>query len=345
MRSAIMLRSQFKAFVEFRDEFRARVAEWSRFASALEALQKAASLKDTPDYSVETAVVYNRALDDVSERDEIKLIVIGDNPGKDEQLALNNRYLVGQSGKIADGFFRRNPELHTDFRKNVIILNKTPVHTAKTHHLRALQKADPEIAKLIEISQLWMARHTAKLHRALWENGAGGKQSASGRSDRGGSKRSACGGFVPVSVHDGERGLPDAVDKKKGVCFDPPQLWLVGYAELKERGIFAPYRDALKAAYTGSDAWKSVFVYQHFSMNRFLIDLKAYQKNRASAEDGGNARGGRKGVDTNVCGGTEDSDGNACGGTNDERSFEKNESLARDLETLGARHRKEIFGE
>ena len=296
-----MLESQFKAFVEFRDEFRARVAEWSKYASALETLQRSAAQKDTPDYPLETAVVYNRALDDVSAQDEIKLIVIGDNPGKDEQLSINNRYLVGQSGKIADGFFRRNPELQTDFRKNVVILNKTPVHTAKTHHLRSLQKANPEIAKLIEISQLWMAEHTAKLHRALWENGASEKKFARSRADTHG--------------------------KKIGECFNPVQLWLVGYAELKEKGIFAPYRDALKACYAGSDAWKSVFVYQHFSMNRFLIDLKAYQKNRA-ADGGGEA----------VCGGDKTAhNGTVNGG--------ENASLACDLEKLGEYHRKEIFGE
>nr|WP_180487435.1 hypothetical protein [Treponema socranskii] len=292
-----MLRSQFKAFVEFRDEFRSRVAEWSKYASALEALQKTAAQKDTPDYPVETTVVYNRALDDVSAQDEIKLIVIGDNPGKDEQLSINNRYLVGQSGKIADGFFRRNPELQTDFRKNVVILNKTPVHTAKTHHLRSLQKANPEIAKLIEISQLWMAEHTAKLHRALWENGANEKKFVRSRADTDGTKI--------------------------GECFNPAQLWLVGYAELKEKGIFAPYRDALKAAYAGSDAWKSVFVYQHFSMNRFLIDLKAYQKNREADGGGKKTHGNKKGA--------------ALSGTN--------ASLACDLEKLGEYHRKEIFGE
>ncbi len=296
-----MLQSQFKAFVEFRDEFRSRVAEWSKYASALETLQRSAAQKDTPDYPLETAVVYNRALDDVSAQDEIKLIVIGDNPGKDEQLSINNRYLVGQSGKIADGFFRRNPELQTDFRKNVVILNKTPVHTAKTHHLRSLQKANPEIAKLIEISQLWMAEHTAKLHRALWENGASGKKSVRSRAD--------------------------TVGAKIGECFNPVQLWLVGYAELKEKGIFAPYRNALKACYAGSDAWKSVFVYQHFSMNRFLIDLKAYQKNRAT-DGGGEA----------VCGGDKTAyNGTVNGG--------ENASLACDLEKLGEYHKKEIFGE
>ena len=296
-----MLRSQFKAFVEFRDEFRARVAEWSKYASVLESLQKEAAQKDTPDYPVETAVVYNRALDDICESDEIKLIVIGDNPGKDEQLSINNRYLVGQSGKIADGFFRRNPELAIDFRKNVVILNKTPVHTAKTHHLRSLQKADSSIAKLIEVSQLWMAERTAKLHQSLRENGTGGKNASSVR--------------------------PGAEGVYAGACCDRPELWLVGYAELKAKGIFTPYRDALKAAYAGSDAWKSVFVYQHFSMNRFLIDLKAYQKNCA-ADGGGEA----------VCGGDKTAyNGTVNGG--------ENASLARDLEKLGEYHRKEIFGE
>jgi len=92
---------------------------------------------------------------------------------------------------------------------------------------------------------------------------------------------------------------------------------------LKEKGIFAPYRDALKAAYAGSDAWKSVFVYQHFSMNRFLIDLKAYQKNRAADGGGKKTHGNKKGA--------------ALSGTN--------ASLACDLEKLGEYHRKEIFGE
>ncbi|MDR9858335.1 hypothetical protein [Treponema socranskii] len=310
-----MLRSQFKAFVEFRDEFRSRVAEWSKYASALEALQKTAAQKDTPDYPIETTVVYNRALDDVSAQDEIKLIVIGDNPGKDEQLSINNRYLVGQSGKIADGFFRRNPELQTDFRKNVVILNKTPVHTAKTHHLRSLQKANPEIAKLIEISQLWMAEHTAKLHRALWENGASGKQDAQSRADTDGTKI--------------------------GESFNPAQLWLVGYAELKEKGIFAPYRDALKAAYAGSDAWKSVFVYQHFSMNRFLIDLKTYQKNCAADSGNQNPCDG----DKSACDGEVSNNAKSCGGTESGGTSETNGSLGRDLERLGELHRKEIFGE
>ena len=51
-------------------------------------------------------------------------------------------------------------------------------------------------------------------------------------------------------------------------------LWLVGYAELKGKGLFIKYRDVLMDNYKDAKAWEKVFVYQHFSMNRFLIDLK-----------------------------------------------------------------------
>ena len=61
---------------------------------------------------------------------------------------------------------------------------------------------------------------------------------------------------------------------------DFPQLWLVGYSELKEKGIFTDYKNELKKQYQTSEeaknAWDNVFVYQHFSMNRFSIDLKEF---------------------------------------------------------------------
>jgi hypothetical protein len=58
--------------------------------------------------------------------------------GRREQAAENHRYLVGPSGKIADNFFKNEPRLGIDFRKNVIILNKTPVHTPRTICLKDL---------------------------------------------------------------------------------------------------------------------------------------------------------------------------------------------------------------
>jgi len=52
---------------------------------------------------------------------------------------------------------------------------------------------------------------------------------------------------------------------------------------LKDKGIFTSYRDALYKAYANNPvAWNSVYVFQHFSMNRFLIDLTAYQEKHKS---------------------------------------------------------------
>lgn len=223
-----MTDGQWEGFCCFREDFLRQCQEWNdTFQEALKPLQKDAACRDTPEYPVETSVVYNSSLDEVDADAEIRLIVIGDNPGKDEQRACNRRYLVGQAGRIAAGFFSRNPQLGVDFRRHTIILNKTPVHTAKTIHLRSLLKnGGPEIARLIAESQVWMAKRTARLHQSLVGSG--------------------------------------------GSC----QLWLVGYAELKRRGLFLEYRDELARCYEGQEsAWTQVMVYQHFSMNRFTIDL------------------------------------------------------------------------
>lgn len=231
-----MTQQQWNYFCDFKDQFKSQVEEWKKAAPELTDLQRQAALQaKTPEYPFETSVVYNRALDELTTEDEIKLIVIGDNPGKDEQLAKNNKYLVGQAGKIAEGYFRKNPELGVDFRKNVIILNKTPIHSAKTLQLNTIAKQGGEkIAALIKESQLWMAQKTAQLHAALGT-----------------------------------------------------ELWLVGYSELKPRRIFCPYRDQLKAS-CSPEAWARVYVFQHFSMNRFTIDLadfvKAGKKEKAPLE-------------------------------------------------------------
>lgn len=260
-----MTEGQWQAFTRFRTQFKEKCTKWNGLSSQLYPLQRDASIKDTPPYPQETAVVYNTALDEFSPNDDIRLIVIGDNPGKEEQLSTNRKYLVGQSGRIAEGFFRRNPELHIDFRKNVLILNKTPIHTAKTGHLHYLEKnGSLEVQNLIQETQKWMAQATAELHHEL------------------------------VKASDG---------------LQITQLWLVGYAELKGKGLFLPYRDYLKESYFIEEnnnkmgtVWENVFVYQHFSMNRFLIDLKSF------------------------------------------RMENKALSLNEALEMLGHRHRDEIFG-
>jgi hypothetical protein len=226
-----MTNQQWKAFCAFKQEFREICKQWKdEFSEILKPLQKISANQDkVPDYPIENSIVYNTALDEITQDDEIKLIVIGDNPGKNEQLDINKKYLVGQSGKIAEGFFKKNPILKTDFRKNVIILNKTPIHTAKTKELLFVSNQNEKIKNLLKESQIWFAKKTVELHIAL--------------------------------------------DCK---------MWLVGYAEVKNKGLFEDYKKILLEEYQkseiGKNAFKKFFVYQHFSMNRFLIDLNEFSK-------------------------------------------------------------------
>lgn len=230
-----MNQQAWNIFSDFRIEYKSQIEKWMLSAGNLAKIQKSVSdFYKTPDYPVETPIVYNRALDEITPEDDIRLIVIGDNPGKDEQLAKNNKYLVGLAGKIAEGYFKKNKELGVDFRKNVIILNKTPVHSAKTNHLKKITKdGGAEIANLIEETQIWMARRTAKLHMDLCNANAFNNDIL-------------------------------------------PELWLVGYGELKSKCIFEKYRDELKNAYKENPYWNNVFTFQHFSMSRFTIDLSNF---------------------------------------------------------------------
>lgn len=232
-----MTNFQWECFNKFCTTFKDMVTQWNNQAKSLIIVQeKAMDFFKNVDYELQTPIVYNTALDEITQNDEIKLIVIGDNPGKDEQLIKNQKYLVGQAGKLGNSFFKNHDELGIDFRKNVIILNKTPIHSAKTNQLKKFATfGGKEIEDLLKQTQIWMAQETAKLHQKL---------------------------------------LQGSENK------DYPQLWLVGYSELKEKGIFTDYKNELKKQYQTSEeaknAWDNVFVYQHFSMNRFSIDLKEF---------------------------------------------------------------------
>jgi hypothetical protein len=169
-------RGAWSKFEKARERFRVTTEELSRSLPKLKKLQQ--ELADTRAsgknalYTVETSVVYNTALDDIKIDDEIKLIIVADNPGRREQAAENRRYLVGPSGKIAKKFFINNPSLGIDFTKNVIILNKTPVHSPRTVELRELIKMETangshSIASAIEESQKNMADLLFEFHSAL----------------------------------------------------------------------------------------------------------------------------------------------------------------------------------
>jgi len=189
-------------------------------------------------FAVDTSVVYNGALDDVGPEDEIKLILVADNPGRREQAAENRRYLVGPSGKLADGFFRAHPELGIDFRSNVLILNKTPIHTPRTAELKLLARSGgKEIAQAIQDSQRAMVDIIHAFHHAL-------------------------------SMQE----LP----KTNGHRLAVP-LWIIGYSELGGGKIFETFSLALDAAYLpkGEAAFReAILLFRHFSMNQFSADLR-----------------------------------------------------------------------
>jgi hypothetical protein len=171
-----MNRKAWNQFVKARDHYRTAVEELRRRLPGLRRIQQelvnrkaqGKSPNSGPAYTIETPVVYNGALDDVQNGDDIRMILVADNPGRREQAAENRRYLVGPSGKIAERFFRDNPSLGIDFRKNVIILNKTPVHTPRTADLRELRRlGSPALGKALEESQRTMARLLLEFHQAL----------------------------------------------------------------------------------------------------------------------------------------------------------------------------------
>ncbi|MDR2541891.1 MAG: hypothetical protein LBC80_00350 [Treponema sp.] len=214
-------------FVKARESFRNTVEDLSLSLPNLKGIQQkfANSRGENCAYTVETPVVYNTALDDITNKDKVKLILVADNPGRREQAAENRRYLVGPSGKIAGKFFRDNPSLGIDFQKNVIILNKTPVHSPRTVELRELcrmETANGQLTAALENSQRTMAELLINFHETL---------------------------ECPV--------------------------WITGYSEMRKNGIFEVYTESLKKLYADKkDLYKQLFVFRHFSMNQFTIDLK-----------------------------------------------------------------------
>jgi hypothetical protein len=167
--------SQWNRFVKARERFREEVDGLTRSLPKLKSIQQ--KLADnraggkSSSYTVETPVVYNSALDDVTADDEIKLLLVADNPGRREQAAENRRYLGGPSGKIAKKFFLDNPALGKKKKKNVIILNKTPVHTPRTVELRELCRMEAQsggaISAALEKSQKTMASLLLEFHEVL----------------------------------------------------------------------------------------------------------------------------------------------------------------------------------
>lgn len=66
--------------------------------------------------------------------------------------------------------------------------------------------------------------------------------------------------------------------------FPNASVWIMGYSEMKQGGIFQLYRDAIAKNYsTRPDLWDKVFVYRHFSRNLFTSEInKACQELEAT---------------------------------------------------------------
>jgi hypothetical protein len=161
--------NDYAAFVKARDHFRDYAAALAQNAPRLQELLTALVDADySGKYTVVRPVVYNESLDAVTATDTIKIILVGDNPGRREQET--GRYLIGPSGKLAENFFRAHPALGIDFRKNVLILNKTPIHTPRTADLKkvvvpSLLAAPPEIGNMAALIRQSQREMVAILHR------------------------------------------------------------------------------------------------------------------------------------------------------------------------------------
>lgn len=219
-------RAQFKSYcIQSLEQFGEKYKEPTEpigcvSTSYLTSAIKSVVTGSSPLYDVQTAIVYNHNIEKIKKDDNIKLVLVGDNPGKKEQEHNRQAYLVGQSGCIAENFFKNNSELGIDFRENVIILNKSILHTPKTMLLKELIKKDKSIEDFFIADQICQARYAILLQK----------------------------------------------------LFDCP-LWIVGYSQLGKKGLFENYSETIKTEYIDI-LNPDVYLYQHFSMNCFINQLK-----------------------------------------------------------------------
>ena len=261
---------QWNAFLDFKTQFNNYCNNLKKYSFLLTQIQLELA-NNKLDYKIENPICYNSDLDKITKDSNIKLIIVADNPGKNEQLSINKKYLIGLAGKLCKNFFASHKELNIDYETEVIVLNKTPVHSAKTKQLQGIDKALKNfyapLNNLILDSQLFMAKITCDLFKAL-----SGNENFDGQSQ---SKENATSLESP---HNREhlQNQEQPPFKSQNLPSDEPKLFLVGYSELKNNGIFVPYKNELKQLLINTNCYNNLFVFQHFSMNRFSIDLKNY---------------------------------------------------------------------
>lgn len=235
-----MTEAQWNFFSNFKNEFKNFCEVKNSFNNDFvltKLQQKIATENSVPPYPIETNVVYNNDLEKFTNKSDVKIILVADNPGKNEQLSTNRRYLIGQAGKLAENFFARHSELEINFRENVLILNKSPLHTAKTILLKKLLKSFHETTGKDALQNFFLE-----------------------------SQR-----FMATAAFN----LQENFNAK---------LFIVGYSELGPKKIFAQYWETLKSLYE-KKSHDNLFCFQHFSMNRFTVDLKQNYKTALSLSE------------------------------------------------------------
>jgi hypothetical protein len=258
------LRISYKAYV---DELRRALPQLPLFLTEL------IGGRSGPSYPLETPVVYNHALDDIQKESTISVILVADNPGRREQSAAERRYLVGPSGKLADGFFKKHPELGIDFRRNVLILNKTPIHTPRTVELRDLaRRGGPDLAEAIRDSQVMMARFIYQCHQIfapeaeLW---------IIGYSEMGPGKLFEAFTDTLRAAYAIASYGPDSMFLDSSFASKAP-----AQSGITDSGDTADNSPASKtpALAENSISRQKVYLYRHFSMNQFSVDFIKQQE-------------------------------------------------------------------
>ncbi|MCP1226107.1 hypothetical protein [Sebaldella sp. S0638] len=147
-----MTKKQFEQFCSFRDKFKKQIESWNKeYNKVLK--EKIESLSG---YEITNSFIYNEKLDEINENDNMKYIWIQDNPGYNEML--QNRYAVGASGKAGQNFMK-SEGLVENFDKEVIVLNKSPVHTKVTAVLSKLKNKEIQ-----DETQKYMAKAIYEVH-------------------------------------------------------------------------------------------------------------------------------------------------------------------------------------
>jgi hypothetical protein len=217
-------------FRKKKDAFKQRVEEWNlRYPDLKEVLS------DKYPYEIKNPIVYNVQLDEIVP-EKVKYILVGDNPGKNEQQ--HERYLIGQAGKQAKNFFESL--LVEDFYSEVLILNKTPVHTKGTSDLKDLYG---NYQDLLRETQEYMANLIFKLHGILgcevWITGFSGCRNSDGKWLN---------------------------ENRKGSYNLNQQVTPFFFEKIRE-------------LYRGSSLSKSFFIFKHFSYGNFRKDLNQADTN------------------------------------------------------------------